>query len=231
MENLKRLFCGLLLACAWTGCSETHEHGCGEGAALKHAGANYCVYEASIIEEGFSCPAHVPNEYDFDGFKACGVPAEPPDDLDERIFEVFRPDASASDAGGTCEYIGRTFSHRDEFCAEDGCNTCGCFDGGVICGGIRCIYPEASLEGGIDAGTTRCTPGEIIVREPPECEGRAQRCAVHTGNGCCGEMESPAECIDRTWTCPKGTLPNDTCVGFGPYCGDAGVLPNQDGGA
>lgn len=144
-------------------------------------------------------------------------------DLNE---EDARSDASSEEANGTCEYNGRTYKWGDTFCAEDGCNTCGCDYLATPCTAIACIYPEA----GLDAGMTRCAPGEIIPRNPPECEGRPRSCVSDVGNGCCGDVEVAPSCESGAWTCMEGMKHYDTCIGFGPFCGDAGVLPNPDSG-
>jgi len=38
----------------------------------------------------------------------------------------------------SCQYNGKTYKSGDSFPAEDGCNTCGCEDGEVMCTLMAC---------------------------------------------------------------------------------------------
>ncbi len=156
MNVLKKLCIGWVIALAslsMVGCAREHGHGCGAGDELQFEGATYCVYKASIIEEGFSCPAHVANEYDFDGYKACGVPAEPPEDLEEEVYRVYK-----SDAG-----LGSGCTGTPPNCSQDiGAGCCG----------------DVEMQSTCTSGTWTC-PGTMIPLA--ECSGFGPSCLYGDG--------------------------------------------------
>lgn len=189
MNMEKRFNMGWIVAMAGlslVGCAKDHGDSCGSGDELAFEDTTYCVYKAGIIEEGFSCPAHVPNEYDFEGYKACGEPSEPPEGLEEQVFMVFRADGGS---GATCEYNGKTYQTGDMFPSSDGCNTCSCNPDGaqrVVCSNRACV------DGGVDASTETCPYMDL---EYPVGE---EFCAADKCNSCyCEQGTKNLVCTNR----------------------------------
>jgi len=52
---------------------------CGQGDAFNYAGADYCIYAAAIIIEGFDCPAAVPFGHETGELLICGPSNNPPE--------------------------------------------------------------------------------------------------------------------------------------------------------
>jgi hypothetical protein len=93
---------------------------------------------------------------------------------------------------GDCVYGNARYDDGDVFPADDGCNTCACTQGEVMCTLVSCPECRALYECGVG---------------PPcgdDCCGRGEYCV----NGACRCGDGPA--------CGDG----DTCVAPGPYsCG------------
>lgn len=82
-------------------CSTTSDSLCGDGTEFGFDGQSYCLYQSAITEEGFECPAEVPNEYMFMEFRACGKPEWPPEGLEGEVYRLAMADGAvnAEDAG------------------------------------------------------------------------------------------------------------------------------------
>ncbi|AKT37494.1 hypothetical protein [Chondromyces crocatus] len=89
-----------------------------------------------------------------------------------------------NDSGGTCTYEGTTYEVGDSFPASDGCNGCGCSEGGHVfctlkaCGPVTCddngVIGDEAAPG--PEGTNNCEPvcyctaeGERVCTAP-DCE-------------------------------------------------------------
>ena len=57
---------------------------CGAGQEIDLDEEKFCIFEQTIIEEGFRCPDARPNRFDFDGFTACGSSESLPGDFEAR---------------------------------------------------------------------------------------------------------------------------------------------------
>ncbi|KAK3595256.1 hypothetical protein CHS0354_010864 [Potamilus streckersoni] len=44
------------------------------------------------------------------------------------------------DSGLTCTYHGVTYNNEDRFNSSDGCNTCDCSNGMVVCTKVACLH-------------------------------------------------------------------------------------------
>ncbi|MCC7540871.1 MAG: hypothetical protein IT379_31930 [Deltaproteobacteria bacterium] len=79
---------------------------CGVGTGSDYGGARHCLYRAGITEEGFTCPASLPNHFELDGFEVCSESMELPAGAEEEFREdlgLEDPDASSGDAGVTAD--------------------------------------------------------------------------------------------------------------------------------
>lgn len=114
-------------------------------------------------------------------------------------------DDDASDGGGagSCMYMGRTYDVGDTFPADDGCNSCHCFEGGEV----RCTL-VACLDGGTPDAAGACQPTQGCPAGPA------------CGGICCDQGE---QCVNNTCMCGQNPScgAGDTCEAAGPVGGDA----------
>ncbi len=80
-------------------CSSETPSVCGEGTEFSHHTANYCLYREPITEQGFTCPASLPNAFSFGDFRACAMEMDLPQDFEvaARKALFMTTDARAQD--------------------------------------------------------------------------------------------------------------------------------------
>jgi hypothetical protein len=62
-------------------------------------------------------------------------------------------DSGGSGGGADCEYNGEVYADGTSFPADDGCNTCSCSDGMVLCTQMACVVEDGGTDGSSgDAG-------------------------------------------------------------------------------
>ncbi|MCA9520420.1 MAG: hypothetical protein KC609_05590 [Myxococcales bacterium] len=97
------LLAALLLSMACSNKSSSSD--CGAGELYTQNGATYCVYQKSIIEEGFLCPAFLPYDHQFGAFLICSNDGQLPLDFSYDADVVNGGDTQQSDltAGDTTQ--------------------------------------------------------------------------------------------------------------------------------
>ncbi|MCA9565240.1 MAG: hypothetical protein KC561_17200, partial [Myxococcales bacterium] len=90
------LACGLLLG--WACNQEPSESQCGDGREVTSGGESHCIYDDSLIIEGFRCPEGFPSFYEVPGGGVC---SQDPDLSDVELGEItthWDPDDDVADA-------------------------------------------------------------------------------------------------------------------------------------
>lgn len=256
MKNLKWIF--FACALAMTGCGDddkdTPAVECGQGDLIAVEGTNYCVYpQAVVVENGFDCPAVVPNLTIRGPIGVCSdrpmLPNEELEQIDE-IYGEVRPDIYEDEvecsidsecAGGqTCE-AGSCVASNDE-CGGRGGSTCASDE---FCN----FAPDAECGATDKLGTCEPRPDAQECTEPDApvcgCDGQTYGSACDanaSGVSVASQGECASDCtIDgcaAEQTCVEGTcLP--ACGGFagltcaseewcdfpdGSFCGGADEL-------
>ena len=89
----------------------------------------------------------------------------------------------------SCNYYGKEYKHGDGFDAADGCNRCGCDDGGVSCTELWCGHPDQGYACADKLCGEECTP---------ECPADEPNCAVADVVHQCS---ADGACLPKSTTC------------------------------
>lgn len=143
MKKLKWAWLGLgaWLLVGMVACEEDKDYSPGQGEALSCGQGQQvqqsCVYESSLIIEGFLCPPDLPVRHDFQGFAVCAANEQLPEDLLDDLGDAgFTPmELPPAAPGQVCQQPGARVE------ASDGCNSCQCDGGAWSCTEIACQEP------------------------------------------------------------------------------------------
>ncbi len=210
--------CGLVLvlSCLGTACDEGETYvapdACGQGQQLSLEGT-HCLFDSTLIIEGFLCPEEQPHRTDYEEFAVCSSEEELPEDFDEALqSQGFEPDPLEGDSGQSCEREGA------QIAADDGCNTCTCDNGSWSCTEIACGgnnsdnsdnngLPETCVPGDTgmqDCNTCTCTDAGLWICTEIACSNNS-----NPGNNamCTDGQVMEFECYTCTcengeWDCP-----------------------------
>ena len=159
---------------------------CGTGDGVVYQGADFCVYAAPLIIEGFLCPEAVPFQFPGDGGAViCSGESElPPDDI-EAIIDLWHqgttgtPDATGSDVLAVPDsWIGDTLPPADTAAPEDtGPNPTPDFCEAALAGDVGASVPVGD---GSCTVTATCDAGRVV-----DCAGDARFCRCDHGDVTC----------------------------------------------
>jgi hypothetical protein len=160
--------------------------------------------------------------------------------LDPCLFQD--PDCGGS-ANGSCETAGQSFPNRSEIPSGDTCNSCGCYDGTVICTELACepVFCAELVEE--SDGVCSRFPLDPCISQDPDCGSGAGACevagqrfpngaGVPSGDDCnsCACSEGNVICTDAACepvVCPEfveeadgvcSRFPLDPCLFQDPDC-------------
>ncbi|MCC6994941.1 MAG: hypothetical protein IT370_10055 [Deltaproteobacteria bacterium] len=137
-----------LAACFWViGAAGCQSSGlCGKGAPANFGGRQYCYYDRAITEEGFRCPASLPNQLPLGELEVCAAEAMLPPGLAAYLRQA------APDSGAPVGVDASVVDAEVASClAEPPCQEPSGFGGDEICVAGRVFDGASHL--GIDATT------------------------------------------------------------------------------
>lgn len=147
---------------------------CGAGGdAFAYRGADYCVYSAAIIIEGFDCPALVPFPHEEGDLFICASSQTPPPEGWEQLVVAWenegheRPGGDATDATDTTDTaeVGPT----DPGLCVDGLAYGQCWGAAQCPDGWSCLGASVACTPCVDCGSP--VPGTPGTCAPPEVGG------------------------------------------------------------
>ena len=138
------------------------------------------------------------------------------------------PQEPTGDIPGTCaacSYDGMPYQAGDSFPSTDGCNSCTCFEGGMIACTLRACFPLECAPGecGPPLGMPNyLCPDGVTVAGPGDC--------VRNEEGICGWeiVTCPDECTPRECG-PRPLMPNYLCPDGETVAGPGPCVRNADG--